>query len=253
MRGNHPCGPFKWFVIGGLVLAWCGEANSPEAYGQAGGGGTRRAPAARPGPDRLPPRAGVPAARPIDGPRDRLTPLGVRPIPARHSFLAYQNRPHYWWPYYSGATPVVAYRSLGYPYYVGGTSYVTVREETTTTTTADGSSVVAGYRPSTQPAESEQGTSYLQVLQLAELVHAWRTMNESPRVHERIAAAGTPAETVEKIKAENAAFDTDTRVAARLLSQGGSADAALVSASNHLETLNKLMESLPNAGTTSNP
>lgn len=252
MRGNHRSTSGKWLVIGGLVLAWCGETNSPQAYGQRAGG-ARRAPVARPGPDRLPPRAGVPGARPIDGPRARLAPPGARPIPANHSFLAYQNRPHYWWPYYSGVAPVVVYRSLGYPYYVGGTSYVAVREQTTATATTDGGSVVAGFRPSTQPAKSEQDSSYVQVLQLTELVHAWRTMNESPRVHERIGAAGTPAESVEKIKAENAAFDTDTRLAARKLSQGESAEVPLVSAANHLETLTKLMEGLPNTGTINTP
>jgi len=135
------------------------------------------------------------------------------------------KRHRYWLPYYRVKTPVYVWQDLGYTYYVGGTDYVLPAE-----------------------TDSEAAKRLKQIQELTDLVHEWRTINESSEVHERLPGPDAPAEAravVANIRAENEEFDRVTRQAMLDLAEGRSAEIRLTSARSHLNKIIELVESLP--------
>ncbi|MBN1488826.1 MAG: hypothetical protein JXA69_02825 [Phycisphaerae bacterium] len=153
----------------------------------------------------------------------------------------------YWHPRYGKKPLPETWRTIGYPYYVGGTSYVVVEPTVVPSVSAErveaSPSDATGTSP---PAAVDDRLGELQ--DLIDLVHEWRTMNESAGLHKRIQAAiemKQAAETLASIKTENEAFDKATRAAMRGLAAGRSVADALQAANTHWEELTELVESLP--------
>jgi hypothetical protein len=169
------------------------------------------------------------------------------------------RRPHYWHPRYVARPSPTVWRTIGYPYYVGGSDYVVVTPPAETGN--ETYEVVPVPVPAEAPTDStdprsagaEGGTEenttegrYLEMQELADLIHEWRTMNESPLVHERIASGDELDENLlNRISRENQQFDLQTRAAMDDLARGSSAEPRLVAARQHLENLAELFESLP--------
>jgi len=165
--------------------------------------------------------------------------LKRKPLYKHHLY----HHPRYWHPYHVKVTgrPYTVWSTIGYPYYVGGTSYV-----------IDGESGVSDESDSTA-SESSPGypladDGYIQMQELADLIHEWRTLNESPEVHERIQSADetdTGKTTVASIRTCNKEFDKTARTAMLLLTQGKSAESQIEIARTTLAKLAGLVESLP--------
>ncbi len=203
-----------------------------------------------------PPARGVPPKKPAKRPPARPGPKPgtVRPSQPKHPpakakplrragrYKRYVRRPRYWQPHYRVKTPPTIWRDIGYRYYVGGTGYVAVP------TVVPVEAGEAPAPPAEGPAEEEELDTYVQIQELVELVHEWRTMNESPSVHQRLPSAGAPAELAEviaEIRKQNHEFDKQTRAAMRKLAGGESAESELESARASLEKVMELVESLP--------
>ncbi len=240
-------------VLGGLLAA--------QAF-SAPPGGARRAPKK--------PKAGKPA-RPPAGPKARPGPAGkphgprpgpsgrkprprygqVKPKPYTYKPrkpLYRKGKKYYWHPTYVYRGTTRVYPVTGYPYYVGGTSYTVVE------------SSVPGQEARVPPqqagtqvqADSSEGVRYLQMLELTDLIHHWRSMNESEEFQKRAAAAekSDSAETKEllsDIKQGNERFDEQSREAMGKLAGGEDAEAEIELAGQTLERLFEKAEALPPA------
>ncbi|UCD28883.1 MAG: hypothetical protein JSV03_17705 [Planctomycetota bacterium] len=246
----------------GLVLAFSTTSLAPPKGGPKGGpksgpkAGPKKA-GPKPGPKVGPkpgPKAGPkPAGKKVHpGPKAGHKPpkakVKVRPPikkvkPSRFTHLRRHRR--YWHPkyYYLKGKPATTWSVIGYPYYVGGTSYVV-------TTPSEESVSSDESAPIYSAGQEYVDEKYQQLQELVELTHEWRTINESPEFHQRIMAANTSEETKHKvvaIKNKNRQFDKATRSAMLAITQGKSADSQLEKAGNHLDELIQLVESLPEA------
>lgn len=262
-----------WFVsailVAGISLLWVQTAFAPPKPGggpkkPAGGpakpAGRPAKPAGKAGPRKAP--RGAPAKGKPSGPKARgpggpgaKPPRGiVKPRARKGPHRRYVRGARYWRPYHvhRPATPVV-YTTLGYPYYVGGTSYVYVPSSSSGQSVSPPSETVI-VSPGSESSEAFVSSAdqvddpYIQILELVELSHEWRTMNESPSVHERITsaqAAGEVSDVISSIRDYNLEFDKVTRDAMRKLSKGHSAALELASARDYLEELIELVDKLP--------
>jgi len=215
------------------------------------GGGGRPAPGrpparkpggpVRPGPKARPPRHVGPKVLPPRG----------KPLPHRAGIKRFVRRPRYWHPRYPLKTPAPIWPSLGYPYYVGGTDYVVVTPPAETSEQAPQALPVPGPGDTPTDGTAETGSAvdrYEQIQELTDLVHEWRTMNESPSVHQRLPSSGESQEArslFAAIRQENQRFDQAARSAMRELARGQPAGSSLESAREHLARLIELVEALP--------
>jgi len=84
--------------------------------------------------------------------------------------------------------------------------------------------------------------------ELTDLVHEWRTLNESPAFHERLPGPDATEEaraTMTQLREANQAFDRISRQAMQDLAAGRSAESRIAQASECLQKLMALAESLP--------
>ncbi len=165
--------------------------------------------------------------------------------PHRYGKHPWRAKRKYWHSRYAPKRTV--YVATGYPYYVGGTTYtvsqppVTVHE--TLVATPDPEASVSG--------QADDG-GYLELLELTDMVHEWRTLNESAEFQKRVAAAdedegsGT-TQLLAKIQRTNQAFDRASRLAMQKAAAGQDAEAELTKARDALEDLVELADQLPEA------
>ncbi|MBN1322100.1 MAG: hypothetical protein JXA87_14810 [Thermoleophilia bacterium] len=228
------------------------------------------APGRPPRPKPTPRRAGPkPTPRPANpGPH----PGGVHPGPgpavrppakANHGYpynphpkhpYAWQAKPHYWNPvvYNPTVTPTI-YTTTGYPYYPSGSTY-TVVQPVVTETYVPTQTVQTSGETSGQTATDTSPSSirYTQMLELSEMIHEWRMLNESPEFQARAAAAGqdTSAERrqqVKKIKDLNVRFDRLSREAMQRLTANQDAETKVALARSTIESLVEIADALPEA------
>jgi hypothetical protein len=167
---------------------------------------------------------------------------GAQPKPPVH----YVAGLHYWRPLNDPTPRIWVWGDIGYSYYVGGTPYVVSAPPAVTVVSTTQTEPVES--SSQESLEGGTGDRYTQMQELTELVHEWRTMNESPSMHERIPPPGASSEAraiVASIKEENQRFDEAARTAMRNLAAGRSAASEVASARSHIERLIKLVDSLP--------
>jgi hypothetical protein len=103
-------------------------------------------------------------------------------------------------------------------------------------------------KPVTSPGLNQADEKYEQLQELVEMIHEWRTINESPDVHERVAAANESPDNkdkVESLKSKNQEFDKITRLAMLKITRGQSVEIQLEAARDQLDELTDLAESLP--------
>jgi len=211
--------------------------------------------AGQPGPGPKKPPHGAPGNVHRPGGPGAKPPLGkARPTPRKYPHRHYVRRLNYWQPFSvrRPSAPAV-YTSLGYPYYVGGTNYVFAPSgDSGQSDTPSGETVILP--PSSESSEAMVSVEgpvddpYVQMLELIDMTHEWRTMNESPAVHERLSSAqasGEAGDVISSIHDDNLQFDQLTRDAMRKLSGGHSAAMELSSARDYLEELIELMDKLP--------
>ncbi len=235
---------FRWWLVGGMVLSLAvaeGVSAAP--------------PGARPRPRGGPKPSGkAPKARPAHPGRP---PVKGRAHPPKHRGKYhkphyYRGKHRYWHPVYTTTVvPKRTYTVLGYPYYVGGTNYTTVVE----VPAAEAQTVVTP-APEAQSSLSDESVRYSQVLELTEMVHEWRTMNESPEFQARVAAAEAAGsaesrQRISDIKAQNQRFDRWSREAMQTLVAGKDADGQVAQARKALERLTEIAEALPGAAASS--
>jgi len=225
----------------GLVFAFSAPAWAPPRRGGA-------KPGPKPGAKKAGPKPGVKKARPKAKAGPKAHRAKVKPSKrlkhARHKRI--RHKPRYWHRHLVKGRPITTYGVVGYPYYVGGTSYI-VGVPSSSGDSLESSEDTA---PTISPGQSQVGDEYAQLQELIELIHEWRTINESPEVHERVSAANESAENrgkIESIKKTNQEFDKITRLAMRKVTQGQSVDPQLEAAGKQLDELIELVESLPEA------
>jgi hypothetical protein len=196
--------------------------------------------AAPPGPRPAPgPRAGGPRPPVHGGPRAGVYGPAGRPVTAAKPYHWHASR-YYWSPSYLATAPTYVWPVTGYPYYIGGTSYTVVSEP------AQGAPVVSAAGDSTGNSD----VSYSQLLEFVAMVHEWRTLNESPRVQERLPAdpAAVPdsvAAVLAQVKKYNQEFDTVSRTGMQKISSGQTAEAELNRSRAALDSLIRSVEKLP--------
>ncbi|MBN2377580.1 MAG: hypothetical protein JXD22_14365 [Sedimentisphaerales bacterium] len=201
------------------------------------------APPPRPRPRRsAPPRIAKPA---------KIRPKAAKPLPARvkpATKARYVRHRHYWHPRYK-YTPKRTnwiWKNLGYRYYLGGTEYVVVPDTKTETVVIDNTTTTP---PAVDLKNDEKAIErYEQIQELFELIYEWRTLNESPDLHNRLPEENATPEqltTLEKIQTLNQQFDQVSRQAMAEIALGNPADNQLESANKHLTTLIESVESLP--------
>jgi len=169
----------------------------------------------------------------------------VRHVPKHRRYV---RRHRYWHPRYVAKPATKTWGYIGYPYYVGGTSYVITPPPVDDSSSSDGSVTVVVPPGSAGETDADAADTYAQMQELVALVHEWRTLNESPTLHERLPSADALSEahpTVAAIRVENQAFDAVTRVAMGKLARGVSAESELDSARGQLQKLTELAEALP--------
>lgn len=203
-----------------------------------------------------PPARGAPAKKPVKRPAAR--PAAPKPGPPKRPQAKVKRPPHrpkhkryvrryrYWHPHYRLRTPKKIWTDIGYRYYVGGTAYVTLPPAARVVVPVEAAQPVVTTEE--DATEAETLDTYVQIQELVELIHEWRTMNESPSLHQRLPAADASAaqrSVLGEINERNRAFDEQTRMAMRKLAGGASAELELESARGHLEKLIDLVESLP--------
>jgi len=160
---------------------------------------------------------------------------------ARHHRPAHWRAKHrYWHAVYVPAKTQYVYSTVGYPYYVGGTSYTVVAPGTTGSTNGG------------ETAKTETGASarYSQMLEVTEMIHEWRTLNESEQFQARLPAEGDDASPevqrlVGKIKRLNQQFDEQSRNAMEKLTASRDADREIRRAADALKSLMEAAEALP--------
>ncbi len=180
------------------------------------------------------PPSGAPKGKP-PGPGPRLGTLG-KAVPPPRVARWHVNR-HYWHPVYRPVVTRNVWTTTGYPYYVGGTSYYLVDEPTVTPGTS-----------STEPTDTD--VAYSQLAELVDMVHEWRTLNESSTLQDRLPGerAKMPAalqDTIKQIKSDNQEFDRTTRTVMHRLSAGLRADTDLEKARTVLTRLIETADKLP--------
>ncbi len=152
------------------------------------------------------------------------------------------HRQYYWYPYYPVQPSARVWGDIGYRYYFGGMDYVITPTASTVKRSEVHKTVVAD-----MAGDAEERLVQLQAL--TDMIHTWRTMNESPEFHARIPAGKELPENIRKtlanLKEENRSFDESSRAAMRDLAAGKSAAINLEAAQKHLEALTKLADSLP--------
>jgi len=219
----------------GIGLAWPQAVSAPP-----GPGAPKPPPKAAPagGPKRAAPKP--PPKHP--GPKP---PSAARPdLKVLHDL----NRPHYWHSYYRVGPPKTVWTSIGYPYYAGSNSYVIAPPSADEQGPSDQSTIVSPAVTAAAPEDPASADRYVQIQELTDLVHAWRTMNESPALHERISSsagsgAGEPAFVA--FRSGNQKFDEQTRAAMSRLAQGESAQRELELAAAELQKLIERADALP--------
>ncbi|MHC4445678.1 MAG: hypothetical protein ACYTF1_01105 [Planctomycetota bacterium] len=193
------------------------------------------------------PKVGPKKARHAIKPGHKPPKHRVKPGPkikAKHTVHKLLRKyPRYWHRFRIKGRPITTYRVIGYPYYIGGTSYtITAHFSSEDTGTSEDAATV------TSPTQSRAGDNYAKLQELVEMIHEWRTINESPEVHQRVASANQSQDNknkVESIKNKNREFDKITRLAMLKISQGKEAQAQIEAARNQLNQLIELVESLP--------
>jgi len=226
----------------------------------AGGLLLSQALSAPPGPAGAKPPPKKPTAAPKAKPTSPRPPQrrsGVRP-PAKASPrpARYVRKPHYWQPRFAVAPPTKTWTTIGYPFYVGGSSYVITPPSTVIEAPAkqtllppEGSTTPPPPEDSAASADDEvYDEMYAQILELTDLVHEWRTLNESPALHERLSLlseSDSGPRTLASIQRANQRFDEYARAAAYQLALGESADDELDDAARQLDKLSDLADALP--------
>ncbi len=241
-----------WWIIGGVCLALF-------AADLASAAPARRPPARRgPRPNGAKPPAGGPK-RPAGAvrPRAGTPPRNGRPAPpkARHDVRAngkvaryhrsvnWRATHHYWHPVRVPTQTQYVYSTVGYPYYVGGTNYTVVVPETT-------GSTYSGTTVKTETESAGASGRYSQMLEVTEMIHEWRTLNESAQFQARLPAKGdevTPEvqRLVQKIKRLNQQFDEQSRKAMEKLAASQDADRETRRSADALTSLMEAAEALP--------
>ena len=219
----------KWILLGAVGLIgtfWLHAARSAPPGRAPARPRAPKPPAALPAkPNRpLPPKARP--ARPPGKPKQPGRGPAYRPPPAARRHL----RRGWYRPY--DPKMVRVWPVIGYPYYVGGTSYVISSAQ------ADTSDEFAPGRDDPQAAER-----YAQLQELVDLVCRWRMLNESSVVHQHIPSTET-SRTLEPWAQRNASFDRATRAAMAQLSSGQSAADSLRQAHEDLAQLETLLAGL---------
>lgn len=145
----------------------------------------------------------------------------------------------------------MVWHKLGYPYHIGGTNYVITPPSAGTEGRSDESTATVLPRSVFVDIDADAAETYAQIQELIELVHEWRTMNESPSLHERLGSwRESPGShpLLAAIREKNQAFDEATRAAMVKLARRESAASEVQSAREHLETLIEQVDSLPARG-----
>lgn len=179
-------------------------------------------------------------------PKGKVKPKRYKYKPRKPLYA--RGKKYYWQPtyVYGGARKV--YPVTGYPYYVGGTSYTVIESSSA----QEGSQSQATSPSVPVDPESSEGTRLMQMFELTDLIHHWRSMNESEEFQKRAAAAekSDSAETkqlMSHIKQGNQRFDAQSREAMTKLAQGEDAEAEIELAGQTLEKLFEKAEALPPA------
>lgn len=163
-----------------------------------------------------------------------------QPGPKFFSWKVHRN--YYWYPYSANTPQARVWDGIGYRYYFGGTDYVI----TPTASTVKRSEVHKAVCEDTTGSPEDR---LVQLEALTDLIHGWRTMNESPEFHARISGTQNQPEKIRQIlaniKEENQKFDESSRAAMRDLAAGKSAAINLQIVQKHLATLTGLADSLP--------
>lgn len=218
-----------------------------------------------------PPPAGgpKPSKKAPAGVKRAAGPKATRPRPAKaqrppgsakpllHKPNRYVRNARYYHPQYKVKPAPTTWRRIGYPYYVGGTSYVIAPDADDTDSRSEPQ---ADASPATPPpvvasvetesfdeTDDNAAETYAQIQELVEIVHEWRTLNESPTLHERLPSEADAEHeaAISAIRRANERFDAATRQAMIQLAQGTSAEAELHAAQAGLEKLIELTEKLP--------
>lgn len=204
-----------------------------------------------PGAPKPPPKAAPAGAPKRASPKPPPKHPGPKPPldarPARDVLLDLR-RPHYWHPNFRALPPKTIWAGIGYPYYVGNTSYVIAPPSADEQGPADQPTTASPAVTWAAPEDAASADRYVQIQKLTDLVHAWRTMNESPALHERVmssagSGAGEPAFVA--FRSGNQKFDELTRAAMSKLAQGESAQRELEFAAAELEKLIERADALP--------
>jgi hypothetical protein len=169
-----------------------------------------------------------------------------RPYRPRHGHLV--GQPEYWHPYYRHRPQwqIYAWNVVGYPYYPGGTNYVV--QPTRRTIPESVPQVDKTVRPIRGLSKRKVSDRYVQLQEITDIIHEWRTLNESVEVHERVRMAmetSVHQPLVDSIKKTNKEFDQATRNAMYKLSSGRKADQELAEASRRLNQLQQMVKKLP--------
>lgn len=249
LHKNLTGAPVRLFVILAVTLLLSPTSLST----QAAPPGPGRTPAGGRGPTAVnrPPRPAPAGAGhrpginpPPNHPRPNPRP-DVRPRPP----LRPLDRPAFWYPTHGPLPSKQVWTAIGYPYYVGTPGdALPLRSsgESVGTDSADRDSESAA------PGGSTSEGPYLQMQELIDLIHAWRTLNESPALHERLESLVGASEADPKLDAfrsANRSFDTASRKAMSRLVAGESAEEEVASAAEALQQVMQLAESLPAPGT----
>jgi hypothetical protein len=225
-----------------LILVLPRSAMAPPA---GGGAKAPRKPAAPKKPPAARPAGKKPPAKHPAGPPKRVGRKPGAPTKRPAKVHRYVRRYHYWHPLYRVAPRVTEWRHIGYPYYVGGTNYVVLPQETSSDVSSSETLIVA---PSAAESESAVTEVYVQLQELTELIYEWRTLNESPTFLQRLTASEgqtSDPSVVNGIRELNQRFDQVTRAAMLKLAGGESAESELDAARRCWERLLELVEQLP--------
>ncbi len=205
----------------------------------------------KPGPRPKPPK---PAPRAAGPKRPGPKPRPARPTPRlpKAPRKLHRRAWRYWHPRYVGPRIKPVWQHTGYKYYIGGTGYVVVPQP--------GASETEVAALSGEPSESDVqiGERLVQLQQLTELIHEWRTLNESPAFHERVRTAEATASdetkaTLNSIRHDNRDFDSTVRAAMQQLVKGESAEKHVDDARDALERLMDLADKLPAPSASDSP
>jgi hypothetical protein len=171
-----------------------------------------------------------------------------KPKPYRPRYRYLVDQPQYWHPYYRHRPrwQVYAWEEVGYPYYPGGTHYIVLLSQASVPKEIP--EVDTKVKPIRGLGKRQVDDRYVQMQEITDVVHEWRTLNESVELHERVRMAMDASlykSLVESIQKTNKQFDRATRNAMYKLSCGHKADDELAEASRQLSQLQQLAKKLP--------